>query len=513
MPVYCGTDAGGSLPHGLVAQEVARAARRRAAAAGRAGGGDLVGPRPGWAATGLDRGRQSADLVVYPADPREDLAVLAQPRRRRPAWSHVLSARGERVHVRPVAPQDVEPFRAAVAASNERISRWNPVDPERIQLDLADQSPTRRTLMIVANDPAGSHGLVGRVNVSNVVRGTFQSASMGYDAYDPYAGRGLFREGLGLVVDLAFRVRGRGRARPAPGRGERAAGQQPVRGRAAVAGLPARGRDAADALAGRSGRARLARPRAVRGDDRGVAGARRTRRTAGRAGWSWSTACPGSGKSTLAARAGRRAGAAAAVQGRGRRRRWPTGCRRVTWPGSAGRARCWAPARSRRSGRCWPAARPARCVESWWAQGYADLARTGLQSAGVDPASVVEVWCDWRPSWPARGSSARRRAAPVHGPQWAWRPGTVAAVRGPLSLGRALRHPPAAQPRPSPARPRRPRPHPLSLLHPRPLCSPRPLRRPSDRPGVSNGLSRRTRGSAWSWGGPGSGRMVRRTRW
>ncbi|GAB3599301.1 hypothetical protein GCM10027446_30960 [Angustibacter peucedani] len=116
-----------------------------------------------------------------------------------------LTARGARVLVRPVAPQDVEPYRLAVAASAERIGRWNPVDPERVQLDLAEQSPSRRTFVVRALDPAGSHGLVGRVNVSNVVHGTFLSASMGYDAYDPYVGTGLFREGLSLVVDVAFR--------------------------------------------------------------------------------------------------------------------------------------------------------------------------------------------------------------------------------------------------------------------------------------------------------------------
>ncbi len=60
--------------------------------------------------------------------------------------------------------------------------------------------------MVLADDPAGSHGLVGRVNVSNIVRGTFYSASIGYDAYDPYAGRGLFREGLRLVVDVCLRA-------------------------------------------------------------------------------------------------------------------------------------------------------------------------------------------------------------------------------------------------------------------------------------------------------------------
>lgn len=116
-----------------------------------------------------------------------------------------LTARGERVHVRPVAGVDVEAYRLALEASRARIGRWNPVDFGRVAADLEEQSPQRRTLMVLANDPAGAHGLVGRVNISNIVRGTFGSGSLGYDAYDPYAGRGLFREGLALVVDLAFR--------------------------------------------------------------------------------------------------------------------------------------------------------------------------------------------------------------------------------------------------------------------------------------------------------------------
>ncbi|MEO5608857.1 MAG: amidohydrolase family protein [Ornithinibacter sp.] len=77
VPVYVGTDAGGALPHGLVAQEVAML--------GRAGLGPVEalgaatwGARAwlGW--PGLEEGEE-ADLVVYGADPREDLAVLAAP--------------------------------------------------------------------------------------------------------------------------------------------------------------------------------------------------------------------------------------------------------------------------------------------------------------------------------------------------------------------------------------------------------------------------------------------------
>ena len=79
VPVYVGTDAGGSLAHGLVATEVARL--------GQAGLSPVEalhaaswGARAWLAWPGLEEGAE-ADLVVYPRDPRAELAVLATPTR------------------------------------------------------------------------------------------------------------------------------------------------------------------------------------------------------------------------------------------------------------------------------------------------------------------------------------------------------------------------------------------------------------------------------------------------
>jgi imidazolonepropionase-like amidohydrolase len=77
VPVYVGTDAGGSLPHGLVAQECAELER--------AGIPRLeVLSAATWAARAwlgrpaIEEGEE-ADLVVIPGDPREDLGVLGAP--------------------------------------------------------------------------------------------------------------------------------------------------------------------------------------------------------------------------------------------------------------------------------------------------------------------------------------------------------------------------------------------------------------------------------------------------
>ncbi|MGW3632014.1 amidohydrolase family protein [Streptomyces sp. NPDC005122] len=78
IPVYVGTDAGGTLPHGLVAAEVAELVtagipRVEALSATTWGARRWLG-RPG-----LDEGAP-ADLVVYEGDPRADVRVLGAPR-------------------------------------------------------------------------------------------------------------------------------------------------------------------------------------------------------------------------------------------------------------------------------------------------------------------------------------------------------------------------------------------------------------------------------------------------
>ncbi|MEV7924537.1 MULTISPECIES: amidohydrolase family protein [unclassified Kitasatospora] len=78
IPVFVGTDAGGSLAHGLVAEEVAELVKAglspaQALSAASWGAREWLG-RPG-----LEEG-ESADFVVYGEDPRADVRVLADPR-------------------------------------------------------------------------------------------------------------------------------------------------------------------------------------------------------------------------------------------------------------------------------------------------------------------------------------------------------------------------------------------------------------------------------------------------
>ena len=79
VPIYCGTDAGGVLPHGLVAREVLALHAQVGLPAEAALAAASWGARQWLGRPGLDVGA-SADLVVYDDDPRKDLRALAHPR-------------------------------------------------------------------------------------------------------------------------------------------------------------------------------------------------------------------------------------------------------------------------------------------------------------------------------------------------------------------------------------------------------------------------------------------------
>lgn len=117
---------------------------------------------------------------------------------------------GERVWVASATEADVDAYVRASERSRARLSAWNPVDPYGLPFLIRAASSAHRTLLVHARRPEGDHDLVGKVNVSNVVLGRSMTGVLGYDAFDPYAGRGLFAEGLRLVVDLAFSREGAG---------------------------------------------------------------------------------------------------------------------------------------------------------------------------------------------------------------------------------------------------------------------------------------------------------------
>jgi ribosomal-protein-alanine N-acetyltransferase len=121
--------------------------------------------------------------------------------------------RGLRVYVRPPRRSDAPAFVSAVAASRRFHRRWvrPPATTAAYSLYVARFAGPR------SRDPAhATHAgfLVCRVtddtpvgvfNLSEIVRGSFESAYLGYYGLWPHAGSGYMSEGLALMLVVAFR--------------------------------------------------------------------------------------------------------------------------------------------------------------------------------------------------------------------------------------------------------------------------------------------------------------------
>ncbi|MGW7008509.1 GNAT family N-acetyltransferase [Streptomyces sp. NPDC054933] len=106
-----------------------------------------------------------------------------------------------RVHIRPPRPSDAAAYAEAVVRSAEHIGAWNPVDPDGFPELLRNQGPSLQTFLVIDDE---DDGIVGKCNVTNIVRARFRNGVLGYDAYLPYAGTGRMTEGMRQVVDRCF---------------------------------------------------------------------------------------------------------------------------------------------------------------------------------------------------------------------------------------------------------------------------------------------------------------------
>ncbi len=95
-------------------------------------------------------------------------------------------------------------FLAAVRASRKlhRNLVAPPATPERYRAFLhALRAPNRESYFVIARD---SDTLAGVMTLSEIVRGSFQSAYLVYYAFEPHAGGGYMRAGLQKVIAHAF---------------------------------------------------------------------------------------------------------------------------------------------------------------------------------------------------------------------------------------------------------------------------------------------------------------------
>lgn len=125
-----------------------------------------------------------------------------------------LVRRGRTVLVRPPTRRDERAFLAAVAKSARLHRQWvqPPTTPAAFRLyvrryatqPLRDIGRARQIGWVVCE--RATEELVGVYNFSEIIRGSLQSAFLGYYAFAGMNARGLMRDGLQLALDQAFRV-------------------------------------------------------------------------------------------------------------------------------------------------------------------------------------------------------------------------------------------------------------------------------------------------------------------
>jgi RimJ/RimL family protein N-acetyltransferase len=106
------------------------------------------------------------------------------------------------VSLRPPTTDDRAAFVAAVRASRELHHPWTtpPDTDEAFEAYLARADQPSMSCLLVLRDG----DLAGVYNLSEIVRGGFQNAYLGYYALAPHAGTGAMREGMPLMFAHAF---------------------------------------------------------------------------------------------------------------------------------------------------------------------------------------------------------------------------------------------------------------------------------------------------------------------
>lgn len=114
------------------------------------------------------------------------------------------------VDIRLLTEDDTAEIAALIAWNRDFLAPWEPLRPP----DYATEPRQRRLIMdALARHAAGvavplvitlDGTIVGQVNISDIARGAFQSAHLGYWVSEECNGRGIASAAVGATVALAF---------------------------------------------------------------------------------------------------------------------------------------------------------------------------------------------------------------------------------------------------------------------------------------------------------------------
>ncbi|HSR86214.1 MAG TPA: GNAT family protein [Streptosporangiaceae bacterium] len=104
----------------------------------------------------------------------------------------------------PPSPADADEFIAAAIDSVSLHGPWlsAPDTGDRFTAFLSRAAREDQASYLIRHTACG--GLIGYVNINNIVRGALRSGYLGYAAFRSHAGRGLMTAGLTAVVTDAF---------------------------------------------------------------------------------------------------------------------------------------------------------------------------------------------------------------------------------------------------------------------------------------------------------------------
>lgn len=114
-----------------------------------------------------------------------------------------------RVVLRTPTAGDQDEFIGRMRASRRMLRPWitnMPETPERYTAYLARVDDPRAALFFACRQEDGA--IVGFLNISEIVRGPFKSAFLGYGGVAEFAGQGYMTEALRLVLREAFTTLG-----------------------------------------------------------------------------------------------------------------------------------------------------------------------------------------------------------------------------------------------------------------------------------------------------------------
>ncbi|WP_422086022.1 GNAT family N-acetyltransferase [Variovorax sp.] len=108
------------------------------------------------------------------------------------------------VYLRPPESSDEREFLASVKKSGDLHSPWTspPSTPENFRAYMEKMSTPENAAFLVCRH--ADDCLVGVFNITNIVRGAFQSGYLGYYVFAGHERQGLMRKGLEEVVRFAF---------------------------------------------------------------------------------------------------------------------------------------------------------------------------------------------------------------------------------------------------------------------------------------------------------------------